>query len=93
MIRFLLDTDHISLQERGHPPLLAHIRSLPAVALGVSIVTVEEVLRGRLAMLGRRLPAAERVHAYRKLWEAIQFFGAARAFARVGLHALVRRSS
>ena len=42
MIRFLLDTDHVSLQERGHLPLLIRLRVQPPEALSVSIVTVQE---------------------------------------------------
>ena len=50
MIHFLLDTDHVSLQERGHLPLLTRLREHPQEALGVSIVTVQEAVRGRLAL-------------------------------------------
>jgi tRNA(fMet)-specific endonuclease VapC len=48
MIRVLLDTDHVSLHERGHLPLRARLASCPPEEVAVSIVTVEEMLRGRL---------------------------------------------
>jgi tRNA(fMet)-specific endonuclease VapC len=51
MIRVLLDTDHASLHERGHPPLRARLVSIPPEEVAVSVVTVEEMLRGRLAIL------------------------------------------
>ena len=40
----------------------------------MSVVTVEEMLRGRLAILARRTEGEARVHAYTKLLETVQFF-------------------
>lgn len=37
------------------------------------MVTVEEMLRGRLAILSRRVSGASRVHAYAKLMETVRF--------------------
>ncbi len=75
MIGVLLDTDHVSLQERGHLPLRARLASLPPGAIAVSVVTVEEMLRGRLAILARRSEGEARVRAYAKLLETVLFFG------------------
>jgi tRNA(fMet)-specific endonuclease VapC len=74
MIRVLLDTDHVSLQERGHLPLRARLASFPPEEVAVSVVTVEEMLRGRLAILARRSEGEARVHAYTKLLETVHFF-------------------
>ncbi len=74
MIRVLLDTDHVSLHEGGHLPLRARLASAPPETVAVSVVTVEEMLRGRLALLARRSDGAARVHAYAKLLETVQFF-------------------
>jgi tRNA(fMet)-specific endonuclease VapC len=74
MIRYLLDTDHITLFEHGHPPLLQHLTNHPPNSIGVSVVTVEEVLRGRLAVLNRRLDGAARIRAYGFLQLAVRFF-------------------
>jgi tRNA(fMet)-specific endonuclease VapC len=76
MIRFLLDTDHVSLQERGDPHVRRRLESLPADQIAVSVVTVEEMLRGRLAILSRRRAGQARGHAYRKLLETVAFFNA-----------------
>ena len=51
MIHYLLDTDRASLHERGHPPLLARLAAVPPGSVAVSAVTVEEAIRGRLAIL------------------------------------------
>jgi tRNA(fMet)-specific endonuclease VapC len=75
MIRFLLDTDHVSLHERGHPPLRARFEALSPDSIAVSVVTVEEALRGRLALLARPSAGPERERAYAKLMETLRFFG------------------
>ena len=73
MIRVLLDTDHVSLHERGHLPLRARLASFPPEEVAVSIVTVE-MLRGRLAILARRSEGEAREHAYTKWLETVHFF-------------------
>jgi tRNA(fMet)-specific endonuclease VapC len=74
MIRFLVDTDHVSLQERGHPSVLARLRTQPPEALGVSVVTMQEALQGRLALLHRQVVPDQIVLAYDKLQQTVQFF-------------------
>ena len=74
MIRVLFDTDHVSLHERGHVPLRARLASFAAGEIAVSAVTVEEMLRGRLAVLARRSEDERRVHACEKLLETVHFF-------------------
>lgn len=74
MIRYLFDTDHVSLQERGHPPLRARLAAAPPGSVAVCPVTVEEMVRGRLAILARRLDGDERVRGYAKLIATISFF-------------------
>jgi len=81
MIRFLLDTDHVSLQERGHLPLLTRLRAQPPEALSVSIITVQEAVRGRLALLSRQLPPDQLLLAYAKLQQTIQFFSTVHVLA------------
>jgi tRNA(fMet)-specific endonuclease VapC len=74
MIRVLLDTDHVSLHERGHLPLRTRLASFAPDEVAVSVVTVEEMLRGRLAILARSSEGEARVHAYTKLLETVRFF-------------------
>ena len=78
MIRVLLDTDHMSLHERGHLPLRTRLASFLPEEVAVSIVTVEEMLRGRLAILARRSEGEARVYAYTKLLETVHFFSTVR---------------
>jgi tRNA(fMet)-specific endonuclease VapC len=50
---YILDTDHVSLFQRDHPQVVAKIRETPAGQLAVTVITVEEQLRGRLAQIRR----------------------------------------
>lgn len=74
MIRWLLDTDHVSLHERGHPALLDRLLAERPEEVAVSVVTAEEMLRGRLAMLARRSSGEVRVNSYAKRMETVRFF-------------------
>ncbi|MDZ4170294.1 MAG: hypothetical protein U1E26_11670 [Coriobacteriia bacterium] len=47
---------------------------MPADSLAVSVITVEEMLRGRMAILTHRLEPAARVRAYAKFLETVRFF-------------------
>jgi len=74
MMRFLLDTDHVSLHERGHPPLREWLETVSPGLIAISVVTVEEALRGRLAILARPSAGEVRQRAYAKLMETVRFF-------------------
>jgi len=64
MLQFLFDTDHLTLLERGHPTILQHLAAHPPGSVGLSAVSIEEALRGRLGFLSRPLTGAARVRAY-----------------------------
>src|SRR5437764_902807 len=64
MLGFLFDTDHLTMLERGHPPLLQKVALQPPGAIGISAVTVEEALRGRLGYIARPLTAVARERGY-----------------------------
>ena len=53
MLRYLFDTDHLTMFQRGRASVALRLASQPAGSVGISVVTVEEVLRGRLAQLAR----------------------------------------
>jgi predicted nucleic acid-binding protein len=42
---FLLDTDHLSLYQMGHPQLLPNVALHLTHLLAISVITVEELLR------------------------------------------------
>ena len=63
---YILDSDHLSLHQRGHEPLRSHLLNVPPEQIGISIISVEELLRGRLAQVHRGKGAEDRVQAYCK---------------------------
>src|SRR5690348_3616891 len=71
MLRFLFDTDHLTLYEHRHPQLLPRMAVQPPDAVGVSAVTAEESLRGRLASLAQARDGSRRIVRYRYLLESL----------------------
>ena len=72
MLQFLLDTDHLTLLEHGHPPLKLHLTAQPQGSVGLSVVTVEESLSGRLAAIRGARDGAARIARYRSLQNTLQ---------------------
>ncbi len=62
----ILDTDHISLHQRGHSGVVARIASLPAGSVAVTVVSLEESMRGWLAVVRRAqdVEALQRAYGY-----------------------------
>jgi tRNA(fMet)-specific endonuclease VapC len=72
MLRFLFDTDHLTLLQHRHALLLNRLASQPPDAVGVNAVTVEESLRGRLAALSQARDGPMRILQYRHLLETLE---------------------
>ena len=49
----ILDTDHVSLHQYGHRQVTARVEACASDELAITIITVEEQMRGRLAQIGR----------------------------------------
>lgn len=73
-IRYILDTDHISFLEHNHPLVTARFLAVPSQERSVTIITIEEQLRGRLAIIQRASIQAEIIRGYEKLSERVQFY-------------------
>src|SRR5262245_35891188 len=67
MLRFLFDTDHLTLFDHGHPQVHQRWSAQPVGAVGMSAVAVQEQMRGRLAALARYRSGPAHVSAYAAL--------------------------
>jgi tRNA(fMet)-specific endonuclease VapC len=71
---YLLDTDHISLIQRGHPQVIARYEAVPEQDIAVSVIGYEEQLRGRLAVIGQVKTPEHLSLAYQRVREMQEFF-------------------
>ena len=74
MLQNLLDTDHLTLYDFGHPLVRHRLARYPPGAVGTSVVTMEESLRGRLAALARATNGPTRVACYGLLSRTVRLF-------------------
>src|SRR2546421_335322 len=72
MLRYLLDTDHLTLHLHGHSEVTRRV-TLHTGLVGISVVTVEEILCGRLAQIARAGDGPTRIFSYSLLMQALQF--------------------
>jgi tRNA(fMet)-specific endonuclease VapC len=68
---YVLDTDHLSLNLRGHPKIRERLVLISADEIAITIITAEEQLRGRLAQLSKASSGYARSTAYLYLRKAI----------------------
>jgi len=74
MSLWILDTDHVSLFQRRHPQVVQRVLSARPEMVSVSIITVEEQMRGRLSSLKQSRETEQLIQSYRRLGETIQYF-------------------
>lgn len=75
----VLDTDHVTALKYPESPRVKHLAdklgALPATeAIGLSIVTVEEQMRGWLAAVAKERRSHRQVLAYRELTRLFEYF-------------------
>lgn len=73
---YILDTDILTLFERGHPGIVARVGQTPFHEIGITVVTAEEQIRGRLAQIRRyssnRSRTQEYLESYRWFRETVE---------------------
>ncbi len=72
MLRFLLDTDQLTLYDHAHRLVRQHVAAQSSGAVGLPLVAVEEYLRGRLARLARAKDGAARTRHYALFLDSLQ---------------------
>jgi tRNA(fMet)-specific endonuclease VapC len=73
MSLFVLDTDILTLFQRGHATVMARVAEHSADDLAVSVVTVEEQLSGWYAQLRKAKGPEKLAWAYRRLAANVRF--------------------
>lgn len=71
---YVLDTDHVTLYQRNEPRVVARITAVPYDKIAVTLITVEEQLRGWLKLIRRASSGEKLVLAYARLRIALEYF-------------------
>lgn len=74
MLRYLFDTDHLTLFDHADVCVWRHYASNPLDNVGLSAVSIAESLRGRLAAIVRHQKGPLHVQAYANLLAALSLF-------------------
>ena len=70
MTKWVLDTDHVSLLQRGHPVVVSKVAAVNPSEIAVTIVTIVEQMYGRLDVIKRGKSKQELVRAYTLLLDS-----------------------
>ncbi len=72
MTLYVLDTDHVSLVQRGHPGVVARVLATPPEQLAVTVISFEEQLGGWYTQIRRARDADRLARAYQGLFEILE---------------------
>ena len=75
---YVLDTDHVSLLQKNHPQIVQRISNVGAGSLAVTVITVEEQLRGWFKVIRRHSSGPKLIWAYAGLRGAVEYFNTVR---------------
>jgi tRNA(fMet)-specific endonuclease VapC len=73
-LRYILDTDHVSLLQRGNVAIAARLDALAATAVAITMITADEQLQGRLTIIRRARTQVDIVRGYERLYETLRFY-------------------
>jgi tRNA(fMet)-specific endonuclease VapC len=71
---WILDTDHISLFQQRHPIVTQRINAVNSEEIAITIITIEEQLRGRFNVIRKASSPDKLLLAYAKLQATLEFF-------------------
>ena len=73
MSRYILDTDHVTLLQHAHPSVRQRVAAIATNTVAVTIITVEEQLRGWLEAVRRHSTTPRQLWAYKGLRDMLLF--------------------
>lgn len=74
MTLWILDTDHISLYQRGYLTVIEQVISKAPQDLAVTIISIKEQMYGRLNEIKRASPSNSLVSAYSRLEVTVDYY-------------------
>ncbi|QLE59854.1 type II toxin-antitoxin system VapC family toxin [Nostoc sp. TCL26-01] len=77
MTKWVLDTDHVSLIQRGHPVVVSKVSAVNPAEIAVTVITIVEQMYGRLDVINRAKSKQELVTAYALLKETFNLLSQA----------------
>lgn len=84
MALYILDSDHLSLYQRGHEALGQRLLNVSSNQVAITVISAEELIRGRLAQIRKATKSQERVSSYYWFVRTLEFL---RGFTVVGYSA------
>ncbi|WP_121968133.1 type II toxin-antitoxin system VapC family toxin [Leptolyngbya sp. BC1307] len=73
MALYILDSDHLSLHQRGYEPLGQRLLTISPNQVVITTISVEELIRGRLSQIRKAANSPERVRAYYWFTRTLEF--------------------
>lgn len=74
MSLWILDTDHVSLFQQRHSVVTQRINAVNPEEIAITIITIEEQLRGRFNVIRKASSSDTLLLAYAKLEATLEFF-------------------
>jgi tRNA(fMet)-specific endonuclease VapC len=78
MTLWILDTDHISLYQRGELNVINRLSSVNSKNLAVTVISLEEQMYGRLSEIKKATSAISLITAYSRLEITLDYFKSVR---------------
>lgn len=73
MSLFVLDSDTLSLLENGHPQILARVATCQVGEIAISVITVDEALRGWFSLVRKAKKPPQLALAYDRLAHSVSY--------------------
>jgi len=71
---WILDTDHISLYQRGHRTVIDQVISLSPKNLAVTVISIEEQMYGRLNEIKKASSSTSLISFYSRLALTVDYY-------------------
>lgn len=96
MTLWILDTDHISLYQRGDLNVINRLSSANSKNLAVTVISLEEQMYGRLSEIKKATSAISLITAYSRLEITLDYFKSVQVFpfdqnAHITFESLIRQ--